>query len=579
MMKSKLIPIMAACLALAFVSCGGTEKVKDKVLSWFRDDPRTRGQTRRLSQDEFMDKVRGAWAGKMIGVSYGSPYRFRYLGRMMESGEIRPWLPEYVSNAMHQDNLYVQMSFLHALEEKGLTISTAEAGRYFAQSQYALSHANEAARQNIRAGIQPPESGHPRYNPHADDVDFQNEADLFGILCPALPVSAVRMAETFGRLMNYGDGVYGGLFVAGMYSVAYMEKDPETVVRLGLAGIPARSRYAQLITDVLDYHQANPENWQGCWTMLEEKWAQNDLCPDGFEQPFNIDAKLNGGYVALGLLYGQGDFAKTLEITTRCGQGTDANASTAAGLVGAMVGYGGIPRNFTIGIPLIANRNFSFTPYNFDTLTKTCARLAREMIERNAGNIERLGEREYFEIVIQRPTPPERLEQFTPSMHRDYKNQWDNLPHIRGEGLHRRLQTVLDQFANGWKVTQCGLQINPVLLERYQDRYNVFMTHPLDRETPCRLSRKVTIPAQNPTLHLIVSSFDGAPNADWLLRVKANEQVIAEKLIGPVNGRFGWHDLKVDLSPFAEQETTLVLENTADDDGIETAYWATIEIQ
>ena len=31
----------------------------------------------------------------------------------------------------------------------------------------------------------PPDSGHPRYNPHSDDIDFQIEADLFGLVAPA----------------------------------------------------------------------------------------------------------------------------------------------------------------------------------------------------------------------------------------------------------------------------------------------------------------------------------------------------------------------------------------------------------
>ena len=36
--------------------------------------------------------------------------------------------------------------------------------------------------------------------------------------------------------------------------------------------------------------------------------------------PFNIDATINSAYIVIGLLYGQGDFAKTMDIATRCGQ-------------------------------------------------------------------------------------------------------------------------------------------------------------------------------------------------------------------------------------------------------------------
>ena len=63
-------------------------------------------------------------------------------------------------------------------------------------------------------------------------------------------------------------------------------------------------------------------------------WDRNDSCPDGAFDPFNIDAKINGAYVALGLLYGKGDFRRTLEIATRSGQDSDCNPSSAAGVLG-----------------------------------------------------------------------------------------------------------------------------------------------------------------------------------------------------------------------------------------------------
>ncbi len=564
---------------LVLFSCGTTEELKDTVMSWFKDDPTRRGQTRRISQDEFMDKLRGAWAGKMIGVSYGAPYEFRYQGKIMEERDIRPWIPDYVSNSLQQDDLYVQLTFLEALEEKGLTISQHEIGQYFARTKYNLWHANDAARKNLRAGIEPPDSGHPRYNPHANDIDFQIEADLFGILCPAMPRTAMQMADMVGHVMNYGDGVYGGIFVAGMYSVAYFEDDPETVVQLGLACIPPRSEYARLISDVLQFYKENSEDWQACWKMLEEKWAHKDFCPKGHEKPYNIDAKLNGGYVAIGLLYGKGDFEQTLEITTRCGQDNDCNPSTAAGILGTMIGYSVIPREYTIGIPLIAGEEFSFTRYSYDSLIKDCARLSRDMIERHGGTIELLGDREYFEIVIQTPKPPDTFEQFTENMFRDYQNEWENLDTLRAEGFQRRLQQTLNTFAKGWTISQCGMDIHPELIDNYQGRYGILATYPLDQETPCQLTWRGTMPSQNPFLHLLVTSSDSAPNADWLLRVKANDQQLAEKVIGPVDGRIGWHDLKVDLSQFAGQETTLVLEHIADDWEFETAYWAEITIE
>jgi len=362
-----------------------------------------------LPLSTFESKAKGAWAGQMIGVSYGSAYEFNSCGAIFE-GEIRDWQPEFVDNAIGQDDLYVEMTFLRALEDCGLDITDEEAGKAFAASEYGLWHANRAGRDNCRAGIMPPLSGHPSHNACADDIDFQIEADFCGILTPGLHAAANRLCDRFGHVMNYGDGVYGGMFVAGMYSAAYFESDVEKVVAAGLACIPRESKYAQLIRDVIACHARDPEDWRACWRVLEEKWAPYDLC--GRNQPFNIDAKLNGGYIAIGLLYGDGDFAKTLEISTRCGQDNDCNPSNAAGALGCILGYEGIPAEYTAGLPAIADREFAYTSYSFDTLLEATTRLARQIVEANGGLVEQTAAGEVWQIKRQKPAPPKTLEQW-----------------------------------------------------------------------------------------------------------------------------------------------------------------------
>ena len=177
-------------------------------------------------------------------------------------------------------------------------------------------------------------SGSPALNIHADDIDFQIEADFIGIMCPGLPQMSNRFCERVGRVMNYGDGLYGGMFVCGMYAAAYFENEPRRVVEAGLGCIPAQSPYAQIIRDVLDWSAEEPKDWRKVWTKVEEKWNKNDPCPDGVSRAFNIDAKLNGAYIAIGLLYGERDWQRTMEIATRCGQDSDCNPSSATRCTG-----------------------------------------------------------------------------------------------------------------------------------------------------------------------------------------------------------------------------------------------------
>jgi ADP-ribosylglycohydrolase/Carbohydrate esterase 2 N-terminal len=344
---------------------------------------------RRLTKAALEDKIRGGWAGQMIGVSYGAPTEFRSNGKIIEGNlnKYLDWSPERLKNAIDQDDLYVEMTFAEVMDKIGLEATTEQYGEMFKDSKYELWHANAGARRNLNRGIKAPMSGHPKYNLHADDIDFQIESDFIGLMTPGLPLEANKYADRVGRVMNWGDGLYGGMFFSGMYAAAFFEGDPRKVVELGLRSIPAESAYAKLVTDVLLWSAQNPDDWTKTWHLIEDKWDKDDLCPDGALAPFNIDAKLNGGYVALGLLYGRGDFAKTLEVSTRSGQDSDCNPSSAAGILGVMLGYDKIPEVWKAGIPALADTRFAFTQYSFNEIVASTMARAQKVIASVGGRV------------------------------------------------------------------------------------------------------------------------------------------------------------------------------------------------
>ena len=363
------------------------------------------GQFRRLPVDVYLDKCQGGWTGQMIGVSYGAPTEFKAQGVIYI--DPIPWNKDTIANAIHQDDIYVELSFLEALEQYGLDITYAEAGKAFAETKFPLWHANKAGRDNVKKGIMPPDSGSARYNDHYQDIDFQIESDLFGLINPGLPKSLKAQCELFGRIMNSSDGLYGGMFMGAMYSDAFFESDREKIVRYGLRAIPAWSTYAQTIRDVLRWHRENPNDWQATWQKIQDKWAQH---PSGKcstdSEGFNIDAGINGAYVVMGLLYGDGDLAKTLEIATRCGQDSDCNPSSAAGVLCTILGYKAIPKGYTAGIPAIADKPFANVKYTFNDLSQTCRKVALENIKRAGGYSKVVDGKELFFIPVQYPQAP-----------------------------------------------------------------------------------------------------------------------------------------------------------------------------
>jgi hypothetical protein len=165
-------------------------------------------------------------------------------------------------NQFGQDDIYVEMTFLRTLELYGMDVPIRQAGIDFANSRYSLWHANNAGRSLLRSGIAPPDSGHPQFNKHADDIDYQIEADFAGLIAPGLPNVVINLGETFGRLMNYGDGLYGGQFVGGMYAEAFFENDIVKIVRAGLKCVPRKSQYAECIRDLLKLYKQNPDDGQ-----------------------------------------------------------------------------------------------------------------------------------------------------------------------------------------------------------------------------------------------------------------------------------------------------------------------------
>jgi hypothetical protein len=367
--------------------------------------PAAQGAELRLPLSQYRDKMAAGWIGQMAGVGWGAPTEFRYTGRIIPAAEMPKWTPRTV-NQYNQDDIYVEMTFLRTLEQYGWDVSIRQAGIDFANSGYALWHANKAGRDNLRAGIAPPDSGHPKFNQHADDIDYQIEADYAGLIAPGMPNVVIELGEKFGRLMNYGDGVYGGQLVGGMYSAAFFESDPVKIVQSGLRCIPAKSQYAECIRDVLAWHREDPEHWEKTWQKIEDKYNLNPAyrrasCMKG---KGNIDAKINGAYIVMGVLYGKRDLDQTIIIATRCGQDSDCNPSSAGGVAFTPVGLAKLSERFTSALdkkPL-----FSHTQYNFPRLLEVSEKLARQAVLRAGGRIEtdpRLGE--VFVIPVQEPKP------------------------------------------------------------------------------------------------------------------------------------------------------------------------------
>ncbi len=526
---------------------------------------------RRLAVADYRARMKAGWIGQMAGVAWGAPTEFRFRDQVMPAAALPAWAPGMINDSFGQDDLYVEMTFLRTLEEHGLDCSLRQAGIDFANSGYPLWCANDAGRRNLRDGIAPPDSGHPRFNRCPHDIDYQIEADYSGLVAPGMPDAAIFLGEKFGRLMNYGDGVYAGQFIGAMYAAAFFESDIRAIVAAGLAAIPAGCQYAEMVRDMLRWSAEIPA-WEDCWRRCQEKYREDpdyQKCSNG-----GIDCKINGAYVLMGLLYGGGDPDRTIAISCRCGQDSDCNPSSAAGVLFTTIGCAGLPERFTA--ELDETRVFSHTAYSFPALLDACEKLARQLVVRAGGRVEQAAGGDVLVIPV-RPAKPSPLElAWAPGPIAGSRFTEAEMALITAPGSREAMRRAVGAIAPGWSVVRCGTEMEPGLHAEALGRPQVLVTHPPDRDNPCILSRKVEVPANARTsLQLTVGHH---PQGDWDLIVRADARELARTTVGPATAKDGWLDVAVDLTEHAGKNILLELSNQPTGWAYEAGYWARIAV-
>ena len=342
-----------------------------------------------ISKSELLNKIKGGWAGQAIGVCYALPTEFRYRKQMIPDSIKMTLTGEELKNRFNNDDIYMDAKFIEVIGKHGLEAPADSFATAFANAGFMLWHANQAARYNILNGIMPPESGHWKYSMHSDDIDYQIEADFAGLTSAGVLDAAVKISDKVGHIMNYGDGWYSGVYVAAMYSLAFISEDIEFIVNEALKLIPAESKYHQAMSDVIGWHKKYPHDWTKTWEEIEKsEWSYDLHCTAGVYQPFNLDATVNMAYVLIGLLYGEGDFTKSMDISMRCGQDSDCNPSSVGGILGTIMGYDKIPAEWLNAYQEIEDVTLNYTSVSLNDCYNICLDCCIDNITKYGGRVK-----------------------------------------------------------------------------------------------------------------------------------------------------------------------------------------------
>ncbi len=284
-----------------------------------------------LSMSQLRDKIYAAWIGKNIGGTLGTPYEGTHdlldiQGFASKAGEPLP-----------NDDLDLQLAWLRAVDELGpQRVNSKSLSEYWLS--YVTPNWNEygVCKANLRAGLPAPLSGWVNNEEWRNSNGAWIRTEVWACLYPAMVESAIRFAyEDASVDHGLGEGTWAAIFVAAMESAAFVVSDIRTLLQIGLSKIPEDCRVARSARLVQEKFDAGAP-WQETRQALIED--SRDL--GWFQAPANV------GFVVLGLLYGEGDFKRSLLLAVDCGDDTDCTGATLGALLGIRGGLAAIPADW-----------------------------------------------------------------------------------------------------------------------------------------------------------------------------------------------------------------------------------------
>ncbi len=335
------------------------EAIVRELPSW--EDGRFRG-----SRGELEDRVLGGWVGRCCGCLLGKPvegwsrhallaylkkthqYPLRYYiqkpdGAVSLEGVDIPegtFFPEYPLGMPEDDDLNYTVIALSLYEEKGNSFTSEDVAQAWLSRLPILGTftAERIAYRNIVMGLLPPRSATFR-NPYREWIGARIRADFWGYVNPCAPRRAAEFAFRDACVSHVKNGIYGAMATSAMIASAFDIEDPSHLLTVAREHIPERSRLAEALRRQEAFRKSlkGPEE---AIAEIHRLWCEtipHDWC----------HVISNTEIVAMALLWGEGDFEKSVCLAVEAGMDTDCNGATVGSILGVWLGYSGLPRKWT----------------------------------------------------------------------------------------------------------------------------------------------------------------------------------------------------------------------------------------
>jgi ADP-ribosylglycohydrolase len=300
---------------------------------------------------DYLEHIYAGVLGKIIGVYLGRPFEgWTYEKIMAELGEVWYYVHEKqgVPLIVTDDDISGTFTFLRALPDFGndREITPAQIGQtwlnYLIENRTVLwwggmgNSTEHTAYLRLKSGISAPASGSIATNGKvvAEQIGAQIFIDGWAMVAPGDPALAADLARRAASVSHDGEAIYGAQVLAAMESAAFLERDTNKLLDIGVSFIPKDSIIYRLIADLREWHEQIPD-WRETRIRIAQQYGYD-------RYGGNCHIVPNHALIMLGLLYGEDDFQKTLMITNTAGWDTDCNSGNIGCLMGIKNGLVGI---------------------------------------------------------------------------------------------------------------------------------------------------------------------------------------------------------------------------------------------
>jgi len=302
---------------------------------------------------DYAERVYAGVLGKIIGVYLGRPFEgWTYEAITEQLGEVWYYVNDRIRHhpplIVTDDDISGTFTFLRALEDYDYSpdLTPAQIGKtwlnYLIERKTILwwggigNSTEHTAYLRLKKGIPAPRSGSLELNGPivAQQIGAQIFIDGWGMIHPGDPQRAADFARRAASVSHDGVAVHGAQVVAAMEAQAFVERDPQKLLDTGLAVIPSDSLIHTLIEDIRNWHVQDGD-WRTTRQRIAGQYGYASYIGGCHMVP-------NHALIILSLLYGEGDFQKSLMIGNTCGWDTDCNSANIGCLLGIMNGLDGL---------------------------------------------------------------------------------------------------------------------------------------------------------------------------------------------------------------------------------------------